>query len=403
MKRPTLFVEPFAGAAAVSLRLVGGRRCQPVVSWMGGKRRYAQHILGAMGLRSGLGCDRLLLADAGTWGWVWPVLLAPQTRDLVVAKIRSWSNENPVELWNRLRDTPPMENVAERAAQWLWLQARAGSGVPVWWADGGVVASDGRGVPRPAGQESVGDWVASDKTGAIRPSNLFQNKAPTLVQSERDRADGSRRCKLPGQKGAGSPKGTGGRVDIAAMADEIEALAQAVAAWACLQSGGALGKEVSVADDGTWSTHGYAHLAESGRARGFTDRLMVGPLADRIEALATPLPPLAVYHGSAMDLVPNGDHTSTWVYLDPPYEGCTSYERDCARPNVLELARMWSAAGATVALSERVPLDGALGGGWEAQELTALGRSNSKPEFLTINRQTTVRVAVQQVLPMGAA
>ena len=41
------WVEPFAGAAAVALRLVGGKHLLPPVAWMGGKRRYARAIADA--------------------------------------------------------------------------------------------------------------------------------------------------------------------------------------------------------------------------------------------------------------------------------------------------------------------------------------------------------------------
>lgn len=54
----------------------------------------------------------------------------------------------------------------EQAAALLWLQARAASGVPVWWADEGLVSMDGHGHgPYPAGQrrrpDEEGEPVAS--------------------------------------------------------------------------------------------------------------------------------------------------------------------------------------------------------------------------------------------------
>lgn len=42
------------------------------------------------------------------------------------------------------------------------------------------------------------------------------------------------------------------------------------------------------------------------------------------------------------------------VYLDPPYQGCTPYAVDCPRPRVLEIARGYHEAGATVVISEAV-------------------------------------------------
>jgi 16S rRNA G966 N2-methylase RsmD len=44
------------------------------------------------------------------------------------------------------------------------------------------------------------------------------------------------------------------------------------------------------------------------------------------------------------------------VYLDPPYQATTDYASDLPREAVLDLAQRWHAAGATVAISEQVPL-----------------------------------------------
>ena len=45
-----LWSEPFAAAAAVALQVIGGRRCEPPVSWMGGKRRLALSSFSASAL-----------------------------------------------------------------------------------------------------------------------------------------------------------------------------------------------------------------------------------------------------------------------------------------------------------------------------------------------------------------
>lgn len=155
-------VELCAGGAACSLYALGGRRLLPPVAWMGGKRRLAPDILAALGVDR-RGVDRIVLVDASTWGWVWPVLLAPDG-DRVSRTLRRWGSERGArELWDQLVQQPPMQDTVERAAQWLWLQARSASGVPVWWgpeldSPEGWMASDGRGVPREAGQRG-GAWV----------------------------------------------------------------------------------------------------------------------------------------------------------------------------------------------------------------------------------------------------
>lgn len=159
------WVEPFAGAAACALRLVGGPSLLPPVAWMGGKRRLAPAILGAMGVpeaRPG----RVVLSDAGPWGWVWPLLLELEASRSVGAHLRAWACEHPRDLWERLAAQPPAEDLHERAAQWLWLQARSASGVPIWWDGWRAVASDGRGQPRPAGARAVGGrWDQGSSRG----------------------------------------------------------------------------------------------------------------------------------------------------------------------------------------------------------------------------------------------
>jgi len=128
--RPKLFVELCCGSAAVTLKLLGGRHAVPPISYMGSKRGYAVTILGAMGLRCGIGADSVLLCDAGPWAHVWAVL-ADETRCHEVASIlRGWADEDPRSLWERLREEHRGEWdgwTVERAAGWLTttLWARA--------------------------------------------------------------------------------------------------------------------------------------------------------------------------------------------------------------------------------------------------------------------------------------
>lgn len=130
------FVEPFAGAAALSLRLVGGRNLIPPVSWMGGKRRLARDILGAMGVPLRTKPRRVVLCDAGPWGLVWPLIFDRGRSQKVAGWLRRWDDEglHARDLWNRLVSDAPYDDPCKRAAQWLWLQARSASGVPVWWS-----------------------------------------------------------------------------------------------------------------------------------------------------------------------------------------------------------------------------------------------------------------------------
>ena len=130
------WVELCAGAAATTLRLLGGRDAVPLVSWMGGKRRHASAILRMLDVRRD-DVEEVVLVDAGPWGRFWPMLI--DQGEEVAAALDTWEGQNPRELWDWLREQDPAPG-AGGVAQWLWLQARSASGVPVWhssWRDDG--------------------------------------------------------------------------------------------------------------------------------------------------------------------------------------------------------------------------------------------------------------------------
>lgn len=186
-----VLVDPFLGAGGTVLGLlswVTGAKLDPPVSWMGGKRRLALEGLAPLDLpRRRI---PMLLADASWWGWVWLVCLDAVTGPKVSAVLRSWRGEDPRALWFRLRDEGPREDLAEAAAQILWLQARAASGVPVWWEGGAAVQwastkidtagqrqateprliqmANGRG---PYVASMAGDMLLSRGGGAVPPSD----------------------------------------------------------------------------------------------------------------------------------------------------------------------------------------------------------------------------------------
>jgi 16S rRNA G966 N2-methylase RsmD len=119
-----LFVELCAGTAALSLRLArGGAR--PPVSRMGAKTGYADAILSRLGLHPGQGARAYL--------WCEPdpgcrLLLASyrdrQLAEAAAAVIRSWADEEPRALWEKLRDEgparcPPVD--PREVARWAYL------------------------------------------------------------------------------------------------------------------------------------------------------------------------------------------------------------------------------------------------------------------------------------------
>ena len=123
--RPRLWAELCCGSAAVTLKLLGGRHATPPISYMGSKRGLAIQILACLGLRSGIGTDRVVLNDAGPWAHVWGVLADPARCAEVAAVLRGWADEDPRELWERLRAEHRGEWdgwTSERAAGWLFVE-----------------------------------------------------------------------------------------------------------------------------------------------------------------------------------------------------------------------------------------------------------------------------------------
>ncbi len=117
-------------------------------------------------------------------------------------------------------------------------------------------------------------------------------------------------------------------------------------------------------------------------------------------------PPVAIA-ADAREVTPPDDCDGVVVFLDPPYAGCTGYGHDLTRAEVLALARRWHDAGATVAVSEAVPLADALPGTWHAVDLTGarIGQrrtfSATTTEWLTTNRTPAWVPARQEALPFG--
>ena len=169
--------------------------------------------------------------------------------------------------------------------------------------------------------------------------------------------------------------------------------AQRAAATLFLQAGQALGKSLRVLGD-YWKVAGFAHLSKLARAKGFRERILVEPMARRLDAIARALSrlPVRFHHGDYADALPAGDLSGWDIYWDPPYQGATSYAVDLPRARVLADAQDLRARGATVAVSEAVPLPLRR---WRHLDLT---REGGKPEWLTCSRWP---VAEQVRLPLS--
>lgn len=102
-----LMVELCAGTAALSVRLAkaGGR---PVISRMGAKTGYADRILELAGLRPGQGADLYLWCEPDPGARL--LLEAYRSQRLAreaAAIVRSWADEDPRALWQRLKAEGP--------------------------------------------------------------------------------------------------------------------------------------------------------------------------------------------------------------------------------------------------------------------------------------------------------
>lgn len=389
------WVEPFAGAAACALRLVGGRDLAPPVAWMGGKRRYARAILDALAVPEERPA-RVRLADAGPWGWVWPLLLEPVGAARVAAVLRSWSGEHPRDLWQRLAAQPPAEELHERGAQWLWLQARSASGVPIWW-DGWRFRNEDRIEPQSTwgryGEDNAGRWKASDGRGVDRPAGARAVGGRWEVGKTEGRTS-SQGAWQKGNVGRVQPAANGQRGDepgswrFAGRPDRVQEDRPACMSSDKTLAGWRMGEEVTKARRGTRT------ISEKGTAAGRTGGMVFpGTIADRVEAIARGFAGLEVQvrHADARGI----EVGPGFVYLDPPYVGATGYGWDMPRAEVLALAQRWADAGAVVAVSEAEPL--ALPG-WHHLELT---RTGGKPEWLTLSRAPARRPERQFALFEG--
>ena len=330
-----IFGSAFLGAGAEWLHLLSPDLVPPV-SWMGGKRRLAREILALLDLHPGRPVP-CILGDASWWGWVWPTCLDPVTGPAVSAMLRFWRGRDPRALWFWLRDVGPMESRVEAAAQLLWLQARAASGVPVWWEGAEVLAAPGPGRER---------QLAADR-GANGPrlvATTHGNGQPPGVPY-----DAGCKGSLMASDGRGVPREAGHKAD----------------------KGGEDGRTGGIVDPGTIATRLDAIRAAC--AKG-TNAAGAGGIVD---------PGTRVFHTDALTLVtewaPRLGAAGRW-YLDPPYQGATGYPATCPREEVLVIAETAARYGGRVVLSEAVGLAAELGRGWSQVQL----RDGKKPEWVTL-------------------
>jgi hypothetical protein len=328
-----LFVELCAGTAALSLRL-HRRHARPPVSRMGAKTGYADAILRVLGLRPGQGAAHYLWCepDPGVR------LLLEAYRDANLAReaaaiIRGWADEEPRALWERLRaEGPPRGLDAGEVARWARLTT-ANRLIPATWVDG-QWRNTGDG-----GSTFGGDEFCTPAVDLAAKFEASVGDMPAIVEADARRVD---------------PR-------------------EVARTMFMQQAAYRRGEPDSGFDD------------EQARGRPGAIAALMG--------WQSPLPMPATITPDARGIEPGPDlPPGTVAYTDPPYMGTTGYGHDLPRSEVVALARRWSAAGATVAISEAEPIADLTAEGWHAVRVDGERRgqkrtfSKQQAEWVTMNR-----------------
>ncbi len=348
-----LFVELCAGTAALSLRL-HHPRARPPVSRMGAKTGYADVILRVLGLRPGQGS-----ADRTHYLWAEPddgvrlLLEAYRSRELSLAAaeiIRRWKDEDPKELWLRLRDEGPVKGPgvdAREVARWMASAVMS------------MRAEPSAGFAIGSGCNTI--WAGGSPQTSIAGRLTDMSELPATITDDARKVDPREVARWT----IGQQWTHAGRPCFASY-DDVKA-------------------EGRVFTD----THGN---------QGHWKPQTPGKVATRV-ADAPTLP--ATITDDARKVEPPQLPAGTVAYMDPPYLGTTGYSHDLRRGAVLDLARKWEAAGALVCISEAEPIYALVADGWFVVEITGERKgqkrtfSKQQREFLTLSRKPAWKPAVQ--------
>jgi hypothetical protein len=343
--RCPLLVELCAGTAALSLRLHAGRHARPPVSRMGAKTGYAHAILRVLGLRQGQG-----EGDGTRYLWCEPdagvrlLLHAYTDRDLATAAakiIRSWKDEDPRALWERLRAEGPavcpdggMD--AREVARWVWVRRRSAHGMGNGYHGGNDTHKIGNEAP----------------AGAI--SGL--SHVPATIRTDARTVD---------------PR-------------EVARVSRIISANRLVNP-----------DPMTWQNTGQGGYIHGG-PNFCTPIEDLGLAWDRCPEVP------AVVCSDARAAQPETLPEGTVAYMDPPYLNTTGYAHDLGRPEVVELARRWADAGAVVCISEAEPIPELMADGWHSVDITETRQgqkrtfSKQQREWLTLSTSPKWAPSVQR-------
>jgi len=327
--KPYVFCEPFAGSAALTYWLLGGK---PPISYMGGKSGYSSVIADILGLSQHHKPAGIILGEPGPFAAVHATLGGAS-------------------------------GSAEDVARWMLCSKQSYSQKGV---EHGIGHID-RDCSTPEAIAEATEFCAMPASKAV--ANIirsWKNEEPRALWE---------RLKAKGWPSLLLPEGCRGRWLGPQSVEEV-------AGWLWV------GGHSNMHESGLAPQ--YAN--PEGTADGSWKAPPHDWLATRTESLPT-FPALAVWQGMAEELVLPLDLSGVIIFADPPYAGTTKYKHgDCNRETVLRLARDWSGRGATVAISEAVRLDRELGEGWHAVQIDHARRgskrtfSKQQDEWVTLNR-----------------
>jgi hypothetical protein len=314
---------------------------------MGAKTGYADALLRVLGLMPGQGAAHYLWCepDPGVR------LLLEAYRDPDLAReaasiIRSWADEEPRALWERLRaEGPPRGVEAGEVARWARLTT-ANRLIPATWVDG-QWRNTGDG-----GSTFGGDEFCTPAVDLAAKFEASVGDMPAIVEADARRVD---------------PR-------------------EVARTMFMQQAAYRRGEPDSGFDD------------EQARGRPGAIAALMG--------WQSPLPMPATIHPDARGIEPGPDlPPGAIAYMDPPYVGTTGYGHDLPRSEVVALARRWSAAGAMVAISEAEPIADLVAEGWHAVRIDGERKgqartfSKQKDEWLTLSNAPTWTPTTQGRLP----
>jgi hypothetical protein len=330
MKAP-LFVELCAGLASVSLMLEGGKYARPPVSRLGNKHGYGLALLRIMGLRPGQGADRYLWCepDPGCRA----LLHAYTDREVMQEAariIRSWKDEEPRALWERLR------------------------------AEGPIRVGEAREVARNA---LLGQWsFRRGEPDSGFNAGLLMDRKPTPTGGNGAKA---RTCEQEAALWGATPTLPATVTPDARAVDPRE-----VARGLYISARAIMGQPFE-----TFFEEAHPVQGTQGSSR------------KRIAEVCSTTPTLpATVTPDARPIEPADLPPGTVCFMDPPYVGTTGYGNDLPREDVVALARRWRDAGARVYISEAEPLPSLVADGWHAVEITSQ-RSGQKRTFSKQQRE----------------